>query len=997
MAHQSEQQLEDNLVSQLSKQGFEVVCLPDNAALEANLKKQLERVNGVQLSDGEFKQVLGKLDKSNIFGKAKILRDQLDVSLDNGDSCHLSLLFEQANANSAKSAKRGLNHFQVAQQITVKGVYTNRYDVTILVNGLPLVQIELKRRGLELKEAFNQVKRYQKHSYHANHGLFNYVQLFVISNGINSQYFSNNSEMSAKQTFDWTDVSNNRISKLTEFASAFLSPQHLTDMIVKYIVLNETGKFLMVLRPYQFYAVEAIVKQVKEADGLPHDSYLDSGGGYDSGYENGYIWHTTGSGKTLTSFKAAQIITSLSEVDKVVFVVDRKDLDYQTALEFNAFSKGCVDSTDNTKVLFHQLLDKPVKLRKGQTENTNRNTKLVVTTLQKLNNVITKKRYLEEMSALQDKRIVFIFDECHRSQFGDTHQNITQFFRGNQLFGFTGTPIFADNAIAKKSVKKTTKDLFGECLHTYVIVDAIRDNNVLKFAIEYVGRYQYKDGSKNNLDIDVEDIDTKELLSSPKRLEMITDYIIDHHGRKTHSRDYNAMFCVSGVPELIQYYELFAKKKAEGKHNLKIATIFSYEANEEEEYELGGCELDIYSNEVREVSVKYLNEGQAAKLHSRDKLESFIADYNQMFGTSYHTKDSKIYYNYYKNIAKRVKAKEIDLLLVVNMFLTGFDAPKLNTLFVDKNLKQHGLIQAFSRTNRLLDETKSHGNIVCFRNLKKAADEAFTLFSNKQPKEDIETPSYNELIADFDKAHTALMAITPTVDDVDTLADEDAQKLFVLQFRKLMQLKNMLSNFADFDMSETAMDEQTFQDFTSKYADLSRQIRESTIKEKVSILDDVDFELELLHRDEVNVAYILQLLREIHGEESSEEREKKRQVIANLIASDPTLLSKKELIDKFMNEYLDGIPASADVDEEFEFFWEKEKREALEVFAQEQKLNKERLEQLVARFELSDEMPLREDFAKALESKPTILQRKRVLPIISDKFKQFVDTFMSGF
>ncbi|MGI2098778.1 type I restriction endonuclease subunit R [Shewanella glacialipiscicola] len=975
MNYQSEQQLEDDLVAQLNAQKFEVIKLKDNAALVANLKAQLEKVNDCTLSDTEFSQVLGKLEKGNIFTKAKILRDQLDVTLDNGDSRHLTLLFA-----SPDDGAQNKNHFQVTQQVTVKGVYTNRYDVTILVNGFPLIQIELKRRGLELKEAFNQVKRYQKHSYHANHALFNYIQLFVISNGVNTQYFSNNAEMSSKQTFDWTDVNNKRIGQLTDFTRTFLTPSHLTTMLTQYIVLNETGKFLMVLRPYQFYAVEAIIDKVNSSDGLPDDASFD----------NGYIWHTTGSGKTLTSFKAAQIMTSLSNVDKVVFVVDRRDLDYQTALEFNAFAKGCVDSTDNTRMLFHQLIDKPVK---GKKINENRNSKLVVTTLQKLNNVVTKQRYLQEMSALQDKRIVFIFDECHRSQFGDTHRNITQFFKGAQLFGFTGTPIFATNAVAKKSIKKTTKDLFGECLHPYVIVDAIRDNNVLKFAIEYVGRYQYKDGSNNNLDIEVEDIDTKELLGSPARLDKITDYIIDHHNRKTHSRDYNAMFCVSGVPELIQYYELLAKKKAEGKHNLKIATIFSYEANEEEEYELDGGDAD----EVREIATRYLNAGQSVKMHSRDKLESFIADYNQMFGTSYTTKDNESFYNYYKNISKRVKAKEVDILLVVNMFLTGFDAPKLNTLYVDKNLKYHGLVQAFSRTNRLLDETKSHGNVVCFRNLKKAADEAFTLFSNKNPIEDIETPSYNELIGDFDKAHSALMAITPTVESVDGLPDEDAQKLFVLQFRLLMQLKNMLSNFADFDMNETAMDEQTFQDFTSKYADLSRQIRESSIKEKVSILDDVDFELELLHRDEVNVTYILQLLRDLHGEDSEEAKAKKRQVIANLVASDPTLLSKKELIERFMLDHLDGIPASADVEEEFEFFWEKEKRLAIEAFADEQKLNRERLGQLVARYELSDEMPLRDDFAEALETKPSILQRKRVLPIITDKFKHFVDTFMSGF
>lgn len=962
MTYQSEQQLEDDLIAQLSEQGFTRVVLKDNAALEANLKHQLEKVNNCKLSDTEFTQILGKLGKGNIFAKAKILRDQLDVALDNGDSRHLTLLFDEPKQNS----------FQVAQQITIKGTYTNRYDVTLLVNGLPLVQIELKRRGIELKEAFNQIKRYQKHSFHANHGLFNYVQLFVMSNGVNSQYFSNNSEMSAKQTFDWTDNENNKISQLHDFAEAFLTPSHLTHMLTKYIVLNETGKYLMVLRPYQFYAVEAIVEQVKTTT------------------DNGYIWHTTGSGKTLTSFKAAQIMTSLSEVDKVVFVVDRKDLDYQTALEFNAFVKGSVDSTDNTSMLFHQLLDKPMK---GKKVNQNRNTKLVVTTLQKLNNVVTKQRYLKEMQSLQDKRIVFIFDECHRSQFGDTHKNITEFFNNAQLFGFTGTPIFADNAVAKNSVKRTTKDLFGECLHPYVIVDAIRDANVLKFAIEYVGRYQYKDGSNNNLDIEVEDIDTKELLTSPARLDKITDYIISQHNRKTHSREFNAMFCVSSVAELIQYYELFAAKKAQGKHNLKIATIFSYEANEEEEYELGNSD----DPSIKEASVKYLNEGQAVKLHSRDKLDSFINDYNAMFGTSYSTKDGKLFEDYYKNISKRVKAKEIDILLVVNMFLTGFDAPKLNTLYVDKNLKYHGLVQAFSRTNRLLGETKSHGNIVCFRNLKKAADIAFTLFSNKQPKEYIETPPYNKLLVDFNDAYGALMAITPTVDSVDALPDEEAQALFVRQFRELMRLKNMLSNFADFDMNSTAMGEQEFQDYTSKYADLGRQLRENSSKEKVSVLDDVDFELELLHSDIVNVTYILQLLRELHGEESGDEKARKRQVIANLIATDPTLLSKKALIDKFMDEHLQGIPERADVDEEFELYWEKEKRLELERFAHEQKLNQDRLEKLVTRYELSDEMPLRDDFADVLETKPSLLQRRRILPVITDKFKHFVDTFIAGF
>lgn len=967
MAYQSEQQLEDGLIDQLHGQGFEIVKLKDNAALEANLKAQLEKVNDCRLSDSEFRQVLSKLEQGNIFTKAKTLRDRLDITLDNGDPLHLVLLFDAPGLDEPQK-----NSFQVAQQITVKGSYTNRYDVTILVNGLPLIQLELKRRGIELKEAFNQVKRYQKHSYHANHGLFNYLQLFVISNGVNTQYFANNSELSSKQTFNWTDIENNSVSQLDDFSRAFLTPAHLNIMLSKYLVLNETLKCLMVLRPYQFYAVEAIIHQVKTSS------------------DNGYIWHTTGSGKTLTSFKAAQIITSLSEVDKVVFVVDRKDLDYQTAEEFNAFSKGCVDTTSNTGVLFHQLLDKAIK---GKKINESRNSKLVVTTLQKLNNIVTKQRYLKEMEPLKDKRIVFIFDECHRSQFGDTHQNIVGFFNNSQLFGFTGTPIFADNAVAKKSVKKTTRDLFGERLHAYVIVDAIRDSNVLKFAIEYVGHYQYKDGSKNNLDIEVEDIDTKELLSSPARLEKITDYIIDNHKRKTHSGAFNAIFCVAGIPELIQYYEMFANKKTEEKHNLKVATIFSFEANEEEEYELGNSD----DTSVREVAAKYLNPGDSVKLHSRDKLEGCINDYNKMFGSSYTSKDSDSFYDYYKNISKRVKAKEIDILLVVNMFLTGFDAKSLNTIYVDKNLKHHGLIQAFSRTNRILNETKSHGNVVCFRNLKKAADEAFTLFSNKQPKESIELPSFDDLLEDFNKACKALKAITPDVDAVDTLPDEEAQKLFVLQFRALIQLKNMLGNYADFEMSTTDMDEQEFQDFTSKYADLSRQIRAASSKEKVSILDDVDFELELLHKDEVNVRYILHLLRELHQEESSDSQEKKRQIIANLISSDPTLLSKKELIEKFMTDHLEGIPANADVEEQFESFWEDEKRKELVKIANEEHLDTDKLQILVKRYEQSNEMPLRDDFADTLQTKPTILQRRKIVGRLAERFKGFAETFFSGF
>jgi type I restriction enzyme R subunit len=491
--------------------------------------------------------------------------------------------------------------------------------------------------------------------------------------------------MSFKQTFYWTDKENKRVDNLEKFTEVFLERCHLSKMVCKYIVLAEVPKILMVLRPYQFHAVEAIIDRVSNSN------------------KNGYIWHTTGSGKTLTSFKTAQILMKLPKVHKVVFVVDRKDLDYQTTKEFNSFSDGSVDGTDNTKALVKQFSD---------------DTKLIVTTIQKLNTAISKKQYLSQMEELKDKHIVFIFDECHRSQFGETHLAITKFFTKNQMIGFTGTPIFAENASNNALGKRTTKELFDDALHKYVITDAINDDNVLKFSIEYVGRYKEKEGSQTYKDIEVEAIDTKELLESEKRIEEIVDYIIANHDRKTHSKDFTAMMCVSSVPMLIKYYELFKSKK----HNLKIATIFSYSANEEDQDATGEINLD--ESDGAHVDEEHINK------HSREKLDEFIEDYNGIFGCKYSTKDSQSFYNYYNDISKRVKQKEIDILLVVNMFLTGFDSKTLNTLYVDKNLKYHGLIQAFSRTNRILNEQKSQGNIICFRNLKKHTDDAIALFSN---------------------------------------------------------------------------------------------------------------------------------------------------------------------------------------------------------------------------------------------------------------------------
>jgi len=520
MAKQPEQILEEQLVSQLQKLGYGLVQLKDEKDLVNNLKQQLEKHNNTQFSKAEFEKVLNILSKGSVFEKAKTLREKQHLVRDNGDN----LYFEFINSEHWCQ-----NQFQVTHQVTIEGKYKNRYDVTILINGLPLVQIELKRRGLELKEAFNQINRYQRHSFAANSALFQYVQIFIISNGVNTKYYANNRNQSFKQTFYWTDKENKRLTNiLNGFTSDFLEPCNVSKMICKYIVLNETNKVLMVLRPYQYYAVEALIDRVKNST------------------KNGYIWHTTGSGKTLTSFKASQILMNLPQVKKVVFVVDRKDLDYQTTFEFNSFSKGSIDGTGNTKSLVTQFTD---------------DTKLIVTTIQKLNTAISKSQYLGKMDRLKDEKIVFIFDECHRSQFGETHNRIKNFFTNIQMFGFTGTPIFAENSVKNELGKRTTKELFGECLHKYVITDAIKDENVLKFSVEYVGRYKQKENSATEIDIEVEDIDTKELMESPIRLEKISDYIINNHNRKTHNREFSAIFCVSSVETLIKYYEILHRKK----------------------------------------------------------------------------------------------------------------------------------------------------------------------------------------------------------------------------------------------------------------------------------------------------------------------------------------------------------------------------------------------------------------------------------------------------
>ncbi len=941
MARQPEQILEDNLVAQLNEIGYEIASIRNEADLLSNLKKQLERFNKIQLSETEFKRVLNHLNKGNTFKRAKILRDRVTIDRDNGEKLYLSFI------DAYDWSKNG---FQVTQQVSIEGKYKNRYDVTLLVNGLPLVQIELKRRGLEMKEAFNQINRYQRHSYGASEGLFLYVQIFVISNGINTKYLANNKRQSFKQTFYWTDTNNKRIHRLEDFAAAFLKPAHLSKMLTQYIVLNEGLKILMVLRPYQYYATEAIIKQVKET------------------HKNGYIWHTTGSGKTLTSFKASQILTALPQVHKVVFVVDRKDLDYQTMKEFNSFSKGSVDGTDNTQKLVEQLTD---------------DTKLIVTTIQKLNNTIEKKRYLSQMERLQDKRMIFIFDECHRSQFGQTHLRIKSFFKNSQLFGFTGTPIFAKNAIKNELGKRTTSELFEECLHKYVIKDAIKDENVLKFSIEYVGKYREKEGSKNEIDIEVEEIDTKELLDSPQRLEKIVDYIIANHDRKTHKRQFTAMFCVASIDTLIQYYDLFKAKKEAGKHDLTIATIFSYEANEKD----GDADGFYTYGEVAEEKNAYKT------AHSREKLDAFIADYNQEFGTPYSTKDSKLFYNYYKDISLRVKNKEIDLLLVVNMFLTGFDSPRLNTLFVDKNLKYHGLIQAYSRTNRIVGDKKSQGNIVVFRNLKKATDDAIALFSDKNAKDIIIMQPYENYVEKFNAALEHLKDIAPTIDSVHDLPSEDEELEFVKAFRELMRVKNTMSTLADFSFEDLDMTEQEFEDYKTQYLDIYQKSKRQ--KEKVSILDDVDFELELIHRDEVNVAYILRLLAEL-SRSREKDKKKKQQAIMDLLTGEIQLRSKKELIEKFILENLPNISDTNDIPTAFEEFWDIERRQAFAELCETEQLHPNKLQALIDNYLFTHRVPLVDAVVKTMEVRPKLLQRRTVGERVLERVLEFVERFFRG-
>jgi len=922
---QSENALEKELIEQLLTLGFEKVAIKNEESLLQNLKKQLEIHNKTQFTKREFQRILNHLNSGSRFEKAKKLRDRYLLQRDDGTELYIRFIDTDSWCK---------NIYQVTNQVSINGKRKNRYDVTLLINGLPLVQIELKRRGAELKEAFNQIQRYHKESFSGT--LYEYVQIFVISNGVNTKYFANNPKQSFEQTFYWSDEKNNPIKSLPDFTNTFLEKCHLSKMIAKYIVLAEAKKIPMVLRPYQYYAVEKIVKRVKESN------------------KNGYIWHTTGSGKTVTSFKVSQLLTAIPEIKKVIFVVDRKDLDIQTTKEFNSFSDGSVDGTEDTKTLVKQLKDP--------------NTKLIVTTIQKLSIAIEREHYLKQFKHLRDEKVILIFDECHRSQFGKTHANIRRFFNNAQLFGFTGTPIFKQNKVGNA----TTASVFDECLHKYLITNAISDKNVLGFSVEYIGKYTKKDPySQIEEKIDV-DINNQVMLENPKRLEKIVDYILSIHKKKTKNKTFNSIFAVSNTKVLKEYYKLFKKKK----HDLTIATIFSFKANEEEDA------LD--TNVDRDEN----NKNALIDTTAKNALDEYIKEYNERFSTNFSTEK---FYDYYKDVQKRVKNGEIDILIVVNMFLTGFDAPKLNTLYVDKNLSYHGLIQAYSRTNRLFNAKKPHGNIVCFRNLKEDTDEALKLFGDENAKDIVFKKPYEKIKEKFEDKVKELKSFVPTVEDVDKLRSEKDKKKFVIIFRDLMRIHSELETYVEFSFDDVCIDEQKYLDYRSKYFDIYEHRQKDD--EVSGEIEDIDFSLELIHTDIINYDYIINLLSDIKEAEGTLEYNIKKEEFFKKLEHNIQYRDKRELIKRFIEEDLPKIKNKDDIKNAFDNYWNKEKEKFIEELAIAEGMDIERLKTLIQEFFYTRNLPKSDIIVNTLKQIPKVCERPKVAKRIKEKLEKFINVF----
>ncbi len=915
MSYQSEAELERQLVEWLSSSGYTHVLINSEAALMHNFREQLEchnkeKLAGIALSDKEFERILAHIEGKSVYQSAKILRDKFVLQRDDGTSIYMEFM------NTRKWCQ---NRFQITNQTMVVGKYTNRYDVTLLINGLPLVQIELKRRGLDMKEAFNQIDRYRKHSYQ---GLYRYIQVFVISNGVDTKYFANtDKELSYGFTFFWSDEKNNRITNLADFSRTFLERCHIAKIIARYMIINDTDKALMVMRPYQVYAVEALIHRALETN------------------NNGYIWHTTGSGKTLTSFKCSQILAAESSIRKVFFLVDRKDLDAQTVEEFNKFEADSVDTTDRTDVLVRQIKDF--------------NRSLIVTTIQKLANAINSPRYAADLEPYRDTKVVFIIDECHRSQFGDMHRDISKHFRNAQYFGFTGTPRFLENM---SQDKRTTADLFDKCLHTYLIKDAINDNNVLGFSVEYIRTFKGQFDEED--DTLVEGINTDEVLMNDERIQLVTNHIITHHSTKSRNGQYSAIFTVQSIPMLLKYYHAF---KAEH-HDLKIAAIYTFGANED-------------------------SEGRDE--HSRDSLEKIIADYNRMFATNFSTDKFPAYF---KDVSKKLKTAQIDILIVVNMFLTGFDSKPLKILYVDKNLKYHDLLQAFSRTNRVEKPTKPFGNIVCYRNLKSNTDKAIRLFSQTNDTDTVIQGSFEEYLSAFKKAVKGLYALVLTPSDVDSLQSEDDKRAFILAFRELTRLLVKLQSFTDFEFKKSLLGiaEQDYQDFKSKYLLLYDTVKRGEI-EKESILANIDFGIELMQTDKINVAYIMNLIRGIDLS-SEKQRDKDIEHIKKEMdrSDNENLRLKVELIRAFLDKVVPTLAPSVAIDDAYsEFEDEVRKREIMD-FAVSVNVDDNLIREEVAEYEYSG--LIREDRISDALHMPFLKKRsltRKIIDFIVSHVKKF--------
>ena len=939
MSTQSEAALEAGLIATLRQMDYEYVQIVEEDNLYANFKRQLEIHNKKQLAevgrtsftDEEFEKILIYLEGGTRFEKAKKLRDLYPLDTVNGQRIWVEFL------NRTQWCQ---NEFQVSSQITVEGRKKCRYDVTILINGLPLVQIELKRRGVELKQAYNQIQRYHKTSFH---GLFDYIQLFVISNGVNTRYFANNPNSGYKFTFNWTDAANHPFNELDKFAVFFLEKCTLGKIIGKYIVQHEGDKCLMVLRPYQFYAVEKILDRVQNSN------------------DNGYIWHTTGAGKTLTSFKAAQLVSELDDVDKVMFVVDRHDLDTQTQSEYEAFEPGAVDSTDNTDELVKRLQS---------------NSKIIITTIQKLNAAVSKTWYSNKIETIRHSRIVMIFDECHRSHFGDSHKKIMKFFDNAQIFGFTGTPIFTENAVDGH----TTKEIFGNCLHKYLIKDAIADENVLGFLVEYYHGNEVVDNDNQ------------------ARMEEIAKFILNNFNKSTFDGEFDALFAVQSVPMLIRYYKIFKSLNPK----IRIGAVFTYAANNSQDDEQTGMGTGQYAK----VSV-----GEA------DELQAIMDDYNNMFGTAFTTENFRAYYDDINLRMKKKKAdmKPLDLCLVVGMFLTGFDSKKLNTLYVDKNMEYHGLLQAFSRTNRVLNEKKRFGKIVCFRDLKNNVDTSIKLFSNSDNPEDIVRPPFEDVKKEYKCLATEFLKKYPTPGSIDFLQSENDKKNFVLAFRDIIRKHAEIQIYEDYseDAEDLGMTEQQFNDYKSKYLDITVGFIEPPVIPSVVAedpvpygnsqgLEDIDFCLELLHSDIINVAYILELIAEL--DPYSNDYSEKRQHIIDTMIKDAGMRGKAKLIDGFIRKNVDEdkenfmsgrskAGGTSELEEHLNQYIVSERNKAVNDLADDEQISAEVLNIYIKEYDyLQKEQP--EIIQKALKEKHLgLIKTRKALTRIMERLRNIIRTF----